>query len=183
MMFAINIKCIPICRFLNCLQPTSQLSPISLLDHPSSYIATNLPTQPTVFFLCHSPPFLVNCLLSQLPIFVLCQLSPFHCHSSPFLSSVSFLFHPVLRIRIRDPGLGTFLTPGSGIRDGRKSASGSGIRDEQPGSLFLELKKHFFVFLGVKILKFFEDRGSGIRDGDSSDPGSGMEKSRIRDPG
>jgi len=28
-----------------------------------------------------------------------------------------------------DPGLGTFLTPGSGIRDGRKSASGSGIRD------------------------------------------------------
>ncbi len=35
---------------------------------------------------------------------------------------------------IRDPELGTFLTPwirdpGSGIRDGRKSASGSGIRD------------------------------------------------------
>jgi hypothetical protein len=28
-----------------------------------------------------------------------------------------------------DPGLGTFLTPGSGIRDGRKSASGSGIPD------------------------------------------------------
>ncbi len=38
-----------------------------------------------------------------------------------------------------DPGLGAFLTPGSGIRDGRKSASGSGIRDEQPGSYFLEL--------------------------------------------
>ncbi len=35
-----------------------------------------------------------------------------------------------------DPGLGAFLTPGSGIRDGRKSASGSGIRDEQPGSYF-----------------------------------------------
>ena len=91
---------------------------------------------------------------------------------------------PVLRIRIRDPGLGAFLTPGSGIRDGRKSASGSGIRDEQPGSYFLELRNHFFAFLGVKILKFFdEDLGSGIRDGDSSDPGSGMEKSRIRDPG
>ncbi len=72
---------------------------------------------------------------------------------------------PVLRIRIRDPGLGAFLTPGSGIRDGRKSASGSGIRDEQPGSYFLEFRNHFFAFLGVKTLK------------------SGMEKSRIRDPG
>jgi hypothetical protein len=71
-----------------------------------------------------------------------------------------------------DPGLGTFLTPGSGIRDGRKSASGSGIRDEQPGSYFLELKNHFFAFFGVKIHKFFDE-----------DPGSGMEKVRIRDPG
>jgi hypothetical protein len=47
-----------------------------------------------------------------------------------------------------DPGLGAFLTPGSGIRDARKSASGSGIRDEQPGSYFLELRNHFFAFLG-----------------------------------
>ncbi len=93
--------------------------------------------------------------------------------------------YAVLRIRIRDPGLGTFLTPGSGIRDGRKSTSGSGIREEQPGSYFLELRNHFFLlFWGVKILTFFDqDPGSGIRDGDSSDPGSGMEKSRIRDPG
>ena len=68
------------------------------------------------------------------------------------------------------------------IRDWRKSASGSGIRDEQPGSYFLELRNHFFAFFGVKILKFFdEDPGSGIRDRDRSDPGSGMEKSRIRD--
>jgi hypothetical protein len=51
-----------------------------------------------------------------------------------------------------DPGLGAFLTPGSGIRDGRKSASGSGIRDEQPGSYFVELRNHFFAFFGVKIL-------------------------------
>jgi hypothetical protein len=80
--------------------------------------------------------------------------------------------------------LGTFFTPGSGIRDGRKSASGSGIRDEQPGSYFFELRNHFFAFFGVKILKFLdEDLGSGIGDGDSSDPGSGMEKSRIRDLG
>ncbi len=53
---------------------------------------------------------------------------------------------------VADPGLGAFLTPGSGIRDGRKSASGSGIRDEQPGSYFLELRNHLFAFLGVKIL-------------------------------
>jgi hypothetical protein len=38
-----------------------------------------------------------------------------------------------------DPGSGAFLTPGSGM--GKKS--GSGIRDEQPGSYFLELKRHF----------------------------------------
>jgi hypothetical protein len=48
----------------------------------------------------------------------------------------------------------------------------SGIQDEQPGSYFLELKNHFFAFLGVKILKFFD-----------KDPGSGMETVRIRDPG
>jgi hypothetical protein len=46
---------------------------------------------------------------------------------------------------------------------------GSGIRDEQPGSYFLELRNHFF---GVKILKFFD-----------ADPGSGWKKvgSGIRD--
>jgi hypothetical protein len=48
----------------------------------------------------------------------------------------------------------------------------SGIRDEQPGSYFLELKNHFLAFFGVKILKFFDE-----------DPGSGMETVRIRDPG
>jgi hypothetical protein len=72
------------------------------------------------------------------------------------------------------------LTSGSGIRDGRKSASGfgirdeqsgSGIRDEQPGSYFLELRNHFFAYFGVKIHKFFDE-----------DPGSGMETVRIRDP-
>jgi hypothetical protein len=81
-------------------------------------------------------------------------------------------YFSVLRIRIRDPGLGAFLTPGSGIRNGRKSASGSGIRDEQPGSYFLEFRNHLFAFFGVKILKFFDE-----------DPGSGMETVRIRDPG
>ncbi len=63
------------------------------------------------------------------------------------------------------------------IREGRKSASGSGIRDEQPGSYFLELRNHFFAFLGFKYLNSL----MRIRDGDSSDPGSGMEKIPIRD--
>jgi hypothetical protein len=68
---------------------------------------------------------------------------------------------------------------------GRKSASGSGIRDEQPGSYFLELRNHFLVFFVDKILKFFdEDQGSGIetvriRDRKKSDPGAGI---NIPDP-
>jgi hypothetical protein len=49
----------------------------------------------------------------------------------------------------------------------------------------LKLRKQFFGFFGVKILKFFdEDPGSGmetvrIRDGKKSDPGSGI---NIPDP-
>jgi hypothetical protein len=67
---------------------------------------------------------------------------------------------------------------------GRRSASGSGIRDEQPGSYFLELRNPFLGFLGLKYINSLmrlQDPGSGIRDGDSSDPGPGMEKNRIRD--
>ncbi len=71
-----------------------------------------------------------------------------------------------VEIRIRDPGSGACLTPGSGM--GKKSGSGHGIRirDEQPGSYFRELKTIFWV----KILKFF-----------NVDPGSRMKKNRIRD--
>jgi hypothetical protein len=78
-----------------------------------------------------------------------------------------------------DPGSGAFLTPGSGM--GRKIASGSGIRDEQPGSYFLELRNHFLVFFGgLTCLNSL----MWIRDGDISDPGwkkvgSGM---NIPDP-
>ncbi len=57
------------------------------------------------------------------------------------------IMNPVLRIR--NQGSGAFSTPGSGIRDGKKSIR---IRDEQPRSYFRELRNHFF---GVKILKFF----------------------------
>jgi hypothetical protein len=51
-------------------------------------------------------------------------------------------------LRIRDWGLGAFLTPGSVM--GRKSASGSGIRDEQPGPdhIFKNLETIFCLFLG-----------------------------------
>jgi hypothetical protein len=56
--------------------------------------------------------------------------------------------------------------PGSGM--GRKSAFGSGIRDEQPGSYFLELRNHYF---GIKWMERVRIRdpgwnkvGSGIRD-------------------
>ncbi len=69
-----------------------------------------------------------------------------------------------------DPGLGAFLTPGSGIRDGKKSASGSGIRDEQPWSETI-----FLLFGGLKYLNSL----MRIRDGKKSDPGSGI---NIPDP-
>jgi hypothetical protein len=57
---------------------------------------------------------------------------------------------------------------------GKKSGSGSGIRDEQPRSYFPELRNHFF---GLKYLNSL----MRIRDRKDSNPGSGMEKSRIRD--
>jgi hypothetical protein len=84
-------------------------------------------------------------------------------------------FFAVLRIRICDP-----VPFYPWIRDpGWVESQHPEIRDEQPGSYFLELKNHCFGFFGVKILKFFD-----------ADPGSGMEtirirdrKSRIRDPG
>jgi hypothetical protein len=84
-------------------------------------------------------------------------------------------------ISVADPDTGSW------IRDGRKSASGSGIRDEQPESYFLELRNHFFAFLGLKYLNSlmriqdpgWRQFGSGIRDGKKSDPGSGI---NIPDP-
>jgi hypothetical protein len=59
---------------------------------------------------------------------------------------------------------------------GRKSASGSGIRDEQPGSYFLELRNHFFGLKYLNSLMRIRDPGwrqfgSGIRDGKKSNPG------------
>jgi hypothetical protein len=72
---------------------------------------------------------------------------------------------------VSDPGSDAFLTPGSGM--GRKSASGSGIQDEKPGSYFLELRNNFFW------LKYFNSL-MRIRDLGWRQFVSGMEKSRIR---
>jgi hypothetical protein len=79
---------------------------------------------------------------------------------------------------IRDPGW---------EKVSEKSASGSGIWDEQPGSYFLDLRNHFLLFLGFKYLNSlmrirdlgWRQFGSGIRDGKKSDPGSGI---NIPDP-
>jgi hypothetical protein len=59
------------------------------------------------------------------------------CGTTPAYESTDFF--PVLRIWIRDPESGAFLTPGSGM--GKRS--GSGIRDEQSGSYFRELRNNF----------------------------------------
>ncbi len=68
-----------------------------------------------------------------------------HCLSSLHSSLFTVLPVPGLHsVTDPDPGSGAFLTPGSGT--GRKSASGSGIQDEQPGSNFLELRNHFVGF-------------------------------------
>jgi hypothetical protein len=91
----------------------------------------------------------------------------------------SLINMPIIYIEEIETALFSVADPGSGIgclfdpwiRHGRKSESGSGIRDEQPGSYFLELRNQFFCFFGVKIHQFFED------------PGSGMETVWIRDPG
>jgi hypothetical protein len=71
-----------------------------------------------------------------------------------------------------DPGFGALLTPGSGM--GKKSGSGSGIRNPDHISKSLE------TIFWVKILKFF-DADLGWKK--NTEPGSGMEKSRIRDQG
>ncbi len=67
-------------------------------------------------------------------------------------------------------GSGAFLTPGSRIRDGKKSRSRSG---NIPDNISESLETIFWD----KILKFFDaDPGSG----NLFDPGSGRDKIRIR---
>jgi hypothetical protein len=83
-------------------------------------------------------------------------------------------------------GIGCLFDPW--IRDPGWEKVSIRIRDEQPGSYFLELRKHFFLlFLGLKYLNSlmriqdpgWRQFGSGIRDGKNLDPGSGI---NIPDP-
>jgi hypothetical protein len=62
-----------------------------------------------------------------------------------------------------DPGSVAFLTPGSG--KGKKSGSGSGIRDEQPGSYFREHKTQYFGLTYLNSLIRIRDVKIWIRDG------------------
>jgi hypothetical protein len=53
-------------------------------------------------------------------------------------------------LRIRDPVSGAFLTPGSGIRDGLKSGSGSGMNNTD------HISKNLETIFWVEILRFFD---------------------------
>jgi hypothetical protein len=63
----------------------------------------------------------------------------------------------VLRNGIRDPRSGAFMTPGFGIRDGKKIRIE--IRNKHFGSYFQEMSNNFWgLKLKIKILKFFVAR-------------------------
>ncbi len=84
----------------------------------------------------------------------------------PLVTGLMFAVAQALRyssVADPDPGSGAFLTP----RSGMDKKSGSGIRNEQPGSYFLELRNHV---LGLKCFIF------------DADLVSGMKKIRIGDP-
>jgi hypothetical protein len=97
----------------------------------------------------------------------------------------------VLRIRNRVPGLGAFLTPGSWIRENQHPDPGSEMNN--PNHIFYSLETIVFLFLGVKILKFFDDDLAVLRIRDVypgsrtllffiPDPASELSPSRIPDP-
>jgi hypothetical protein len=81
------------------------------------------------------------------------------------------------RVADPDPGSGIrcLLTPGSGIQDGKKSGSRSGMNNPD------HISESFETIFWGNILKFFD--ADEIRDGKNLVPGSGMENNWIRDPG
>jgi hypothetical protein len=90
-------------------------------------------------------------------------------------NTIKIVANPCSSVADPDPGYGIVCFFGPWIRDpgwveSQHPDPGSGMNN--PDHIFYCLETIFFVFLGVKILKFFYE-----------DPGSGMEKSRIRDPG
>jgi hypothetical protein len=82
---------------------------------------------------------------------------------------------PVLRIRIRDPGSGAFLPPGSGIRIRDPDWSNGRIRD--PGEVNKICKKEVGSGIRDPVLFYPPDPGSG------SGSGFGMEQWSDPDPG
>ncbi len=62
---------------------------------------------------------------------------------------------------------------------GRKSASGSEIRDEQPGSYFLEVKKDFFWMEYLNSLVRIRDLGWRLFGCRIWDPGSGIHDGKM----
>jgi hypothetical protein len=58
-------------------------------------------------------------------------------------------------LRIRDPGLGAFLTPGSGMGESQHPDPGSGMNN--PDHIFKGLETIFLLFFGVKIHKGTQD--------------------------
>jgi hypothetical protein len=86
---------------------------------------------------------LVSCTDGSLYIW---QMETGHLDRQEGIAGYSDL-HTVLRIRIRDPGSGAFLTPGSGIRNRFFPDPGSRIPDlgsRIPNPYFLELRDNFF---------------------------------------
>ncbi len=81
------------------------------------------------------------------------------------IASEIYIWGKLLAVPV--PRIWCFFTPGSGIRDGKKSGSGKNIPDHISQSLV--------IFLGSKYLKFFfADTGSGV---------PCLLTSGIRDPG
>jgi hypothetical protein len=99
--------------------------------------------------------------------------NPQHCRKVGF----DLRSEKIIPDSVADPGSGAFLTPGSRIQE-----VSIRIRDEKPGSYFLELRNHFFGLKYLNSLMRIRDPGwrqfgSGIRDPGwkKSDPGSGIQ--------
>ncbi len=151
--------------------------------HPSELPWTLYPTELCCTLLCYDAPYCATMHPTVLRCTLLCYDAPYCAmmHPTELRCPLLSCLHPTelccnllnyacTSVADPDPGSGIrdWVLFDPWIRDGRKSAYGSGIRDEQPGSYFFRDEKPFFCFFWW---------GSGIRD-----PGSGMETVRIRDP-
>jgi hypothetical protein len=74
---------------------------------------------------------------------------------------IFYLQSAVLRIRMRDLGLGAFLTPGSGMGESQHPDPGSGMNI--PDHILYSLEINFLLFLGLKYLNSLRIRDPGWR--------------------